>query len=424
MDYKVEKLKNGITLLTLPIADAESAVVNFFVKTGSRHEAAKQRGISHFLEHLLFKGTKKYPTAKILSSTVEAIGAEYNAATSKEYTLYYIKAAAEHLELIFDVLSDMLFRPRLEGAEIEREKGVIIEEMNMYRDTPMRYVPDLLEEAMWSGTDLGAQIIGDEKTVTGISRQDLLAYIGSQYVNENLIVAVAGKFEDKKLRHLISKYCDGGRNGRESSYEKASLNGKRILPIKLQYKNTEQAHLALGFYGLNFEDANNPALDLLSNILGGGMSSRLFSEIRERRGLAYYVRMSPQHYQDTGLVSINAGLRINKVEEAISVISQELKKIRLSKVPSAELKKARENLKGRITLSLEDYESRLDWYLEQAAFRKKIWSPKEYFRKIQVVTPQQIQKLANRLFRKENSCLALIGPFRNQDSKLSGLIKL
>ena len=423
MKYTKKKLKNGITVLKVPIADSESVLVNFFVKIGSRDEPKKLRGISHFLEHLLFKGTKKYPNAHTLSSTIEAIGADYNAATSKEFTVYYIKAASRHLPLIFDVLSDMLQSSLLDKEEIAREKGVIVEEMNMYRDTPMRYIGDILEEHMWPGSDLGEKIIGSEKTVRGTSRDDLAKYIASTYVNENLILAISGKYDDKKLDKLISKYWSKGKSGSKARFSPASKPKPGPL-VKIYEKKTQQAHMGLGFYAFDYNHLQNYILAVLTNILGGGMSSRLFVEIRERRGLAYYVRMGAEHFQDTGSVIITAGLRLQKLEEALEVISQELRKIKNDKVPAQELKKAKENLKGRMTLALEDSENKLEWYLEQTAFHKKMTTPKEAFAKIDKVTSADIQKLAKQIFRKGNFKLAVIGPYKGQEKKLERLLKI
>lgn len=414
MEYKLEGLENGITVLKVPIAASESVSVNFFVKTGSRNETARVRGVSHFLEHLLFKGTKKYPSAKILSSTVEAVGADYNAATSKEYTVYYIKAAAKHIEMIFDVLSDMLQHPNLNAAEIEREKGVIIEEMNMYRDTPMRYVGELLEEQMWPSSDIGDQIIGSEKTVRGIMRPDMQRYVASQYVNQNLILAIAGKFDDMQVNNLIAKHWNGGRSGLEATYTPAPESNKSPR-VAVYGKKTEQAHLALGFYSFGYNHPDVYILEVLSNLLGGGMSARLFTEIRERRGLAYYVRMGTSHYLDTGATSITAGLRIEKMEEALCVISTELRKIRKTKVLPQELVKAKENLKGKMTLALEDSETKLEWYLEQAAFHHKIISPHQAFKEIDAVTPHDLQRLANQLFTHEKTKLSIIGPYKGKE---------
>src|SRR3989344_5285440 len=422
MEYHLSALRNGITVLKVPKSDSESVSVNFFVKIGSRDEMPKIRGISHFLEHLLFKGTKRYPTAKILSTTVEAIGADYNAATSKEYTVFYIKAAKTHLPLIFDVLCDMLLHPILNPEEIEREKGVIIEEMNMYRDTPMRYVGELLEEQMWPNSDIGAQIIGDEKTVNCISKTDITNYLASQYINRNLILAIAGKYNDHELDKLIDKYWRRGIDGPTLA---ATPAPKKALtaPVRVHSKKTEQAHMALGFYSFDYNHPENFVLDVLSNIMGGWMSSRLFSEIRERRGLAYYVRMGTSHYLDCGVTGITAGLRLGKVEEALDVASRELRKIKKTLVAGKELKKAKENMKGRMTLALEDNEARLEWYLEQTAFHKKTLSPAAAFRRIDAVTPRQIQALDKRLFRRDNMKLALIGPYQGRERAFSKLLK-
>jgi len=422
MKYDLKKLPNGLSVLKVPVAASESVLVNFFVKTGSRNETAVQRGISHFLEHLLFKGSKRYPNAKILSSTVEAVGAEYNAATSREYTLYYIKAASKHLPLLVDVLSDMLLQAKLDPVEIEREKGVIIEEMNMYRDTPMRHIGDVLEEVMWPKSDLGEPIIGNEKTVRGAMRKDLINYIDKNYVSDNVILSFAGNFDDKEVDRLIAKYWSKF----PQKFAPEFTPAPKPVPgnaVKIENKKTQQGHLALGFYGYDYNHEDNYALELLANVLGGGMSSRLFTEIRERRGLAYYVRMGIDSYRDTGSAVISSGLKLENIEEALKVIATEIRKIKKFKVGSGELKKSKENLKGRMTLSLEDLDHRLEWYLVQSAFHKKILSPKEAFAKIDKVTPANIQEQANRIFDKKLWKLAVIGPYKGKESKFQSLLK-
>jgi len=408
----------------VPMQDSESVLVQMFVKTGSRYETAAQRGVSHFLEHLLFKGTKKYPNAKILSTIVEAMGADYNAFTGKEYTVFYIKAAAKYLPLIMDVLTEMLQRPRLDQTEITREKGVIFEEMNMYRDTPMRLIGDVIEEHMWPKSDLGALIIGDEKTVGRLNRPEIAGYVRDKYTNENLIIGIAGKYDEKICNRQVTYHWGKGFAGNSASnFTPAPIVASKPK-VKLEYKKTQQAHLALGFYAYSYDDPRNVTVEVLSNILGGGMSSRLFSEIRERRGLAYYVRSGTHHYQDTGMLAITSGLRLKKVDEAISVISRELRKIKSGNVQAAELKKAKENLKGRTTLSLEDSEHRLEWYLEQVAFKKKTESPGQVFKKIDKVTPAAIKAEAKKLFTQKNAKLALIGPFRGKEKQFERLLKL
>lgn len=424
MKYTKQILNNGLTVLKVPIPSSESVLVNFFVKTGSRYETAEQRGLSHFLEHLLFKGTKKYPNAKMLSSIVEEMGADYNAATGKEYTLYYIKAASKHLAKIFDILSDMLQAPKLDPKEIEREKGVIIEEMNMYRDLPMRYIGDILEEQMWPNSDLGEQIIGTEKTVLGLYRDRIKRYISESYSNKNLILAIAGKYEDKQVDQLVHRYWYTKAAGERNQYSLAPNIKRSPLPAFIHYKNTQQAHLAIGFYAFPYDHPANYTLQVLSNLLGGGMSSRLFSEIRERRGLAYYVRSGVSHYQDTGSLVITSGLKLKKLPEAISVIAKELKKLKSTPVKHAELKKAKENLKGHLTLSLEDSEHRLEWYLDQIAFQKKTITPAQAFKKVDAVTPNTIKSLAQKLFSKDNYRLAVIGPYKKQERKLVNLFRV
>jgi len=286
----------------------------------------------------------------------------------------------------------------------------------------MRYIYDVFEEHLWPGSDLGAQIIGNEKTVTAIRREDLKKYIQERYVGKNLILAIAGKYNERQLDRLIGRYWAGKPAGAAVSF-KSPLSRSNQRKVKIHFKKTQQAHLAWGFEAFSYSHPQVYVLEVLANLLGGGMSSRLFSEIRERRGLAYYVKMGAVHYQDTGSAVITAGLRLEKIEEAIKVIGSELNKLKLKQVGKEELKKAKENIKGRLTLSLEDSERRLEWYLEQIAFRKKVLTPQAVFRKIDAVTPRQIQGLARQLFGKDKMRLAVIGPYRGQERKFERLMR-
>ncbi len=412
MKYLKKTLRNGLTVIEVPSHDAESVVVDFFVKTGSRSESAKESGISHFLEHFLFKGTKKYPSALAISSLIDSIGGEMNANTGKEHTQYYIKTASQHLELIFEVLTDMIQNPLLDEKEMEREKGVIIEEINMYKDTPMYEIENVLEQTMWPGTPLGRDIAGTKETVMKFNRQMFADYINRHYQTPNMILGVSGKYNPAKLNALIKKYWLKHPKQKFHGWDKAK-DGQSAVRLKLQYKETEQAHLALGFKGLAYASPQNAAQTVLSAILGGGMSSRLFMEVREKRGLAYYVRSSGSNYQDTGLFNIGAGVQTGKIEEAIKVIFGELEKIKALKVDAKELSKAKEYLKGRTTLALEDNQNRLDWFLEAEAFKPKIQTPAEVLKKIDAVTADQVQKVAKDLFDRKKMTLAVIGPYKS-----------
>lgn len=412
MKFKKSKLPNGLTILEIPSQDAESVVVDFFVKTGSRSETAKENGISHFLEHFLFKGTQKYPSALAISSLIDSIGGEMNANTGKEHTQFYIKAASKHLELIFEVLTDMIQYPLFDASELEREKGVIVQEINMYKDAPMYEIENLLEREMWPGQALGRDIAGGKETVTKFTRQMFLDYISRHYQTTNMILGVSGKYNQKVLENLIKKHWVKYSKKRGGGWDKVkdSQNSPRL---KLEFKETEQAHLAIGFKGFSYDDSRNPAQGVLAAILGGGMSSRLFMEVRERRGLAYYVRASGGNYQDTGVFNIGAGVEINKIHEAVEVILEELKKMK-SFSSKDELQKAKEYIKGKTILAMEDNQVRLDWFLDKAAFNKKIITPEEAFKKIDKISENDIKKVASDLFKKKNLTLAVIGPYKEE----------
>jgi predicted Zn-dependent peptidase len=413
MRYSKKFLSNGLTIIEVPSSDAESVVVDFFIKTGSRSETPKENGISHFLEHFLFKGTKKYPSALAISSLIDSIGGEMNANTGKEHTQFYIKAASQHLPLIFEVLTDMIQNPLFDPAELEKEKGVIVEEINMYKDTPMYEIENVLEGTMWPKDALGRDIAGTKETVVKFNTEMFRDYISRHYQTPNMILGISGKYDPIKLQQLIATHWLKYPRHKFFGWQKAK-DKQSVSRLKLQFKETEQAHLSLGFKGFAYADKRNAAQTVLSAILGGGMSSRLFIEVREKRGLCYYVRASGGSYQDTGLFNVGSGVQVGKIEEAIQVILEELSKIKTNLVGSQELKKAKEYLKGKTVLALEDNQVRLDWFLEHAAFYPKIETPVEVFKKIDAVTAEDIKNVAGHLFKKKALTLAIIGPYKNE----------
>src|SRR3989304_8234770 len=320
MDYKRFTLKNGLKVVVSPMPNLESATLTVWVKTGSRFEDARTNGISHFLEHMVFKGSKKRPTAKEIAEVVDSIGAETNAGTSKDWTNFYIKAHAGHLEKAFDVLSDMILNPILKEEEIEREKGVIIEELAMYEDTPMIRIGDIFEQLIFDKTPLGRDIGGTPNTVKNIMQDDFIRYRKRYYYAENMLLTVAGKVKRNKVVRLAEKYFGelkkGGLEGKETKIK----GGQKGSQLKLHSKKKEQAHFILGFRGNPRGYKGRFAEAILSVILGGGMSSRLFTEVRERRGLAYAVKTETQRYQDTGYMGTYAGVDVVRVDEAIKVV--------------------------------------------------------------------------------------------------------
>ncbi len=413
MKYYKRILKNGLTIIEVPSNDAESVVVDFFVKTGSRSETAKENGISHFLEHFLFKGTQKYPNTMAITELVDGIGGEMNANTGKEHTQYFIKAHHSYLATIFEVLTDMIQNPLLDKVELEREKGVIVEEINMYRDTPRINVGNILEEIMWQGDPLGRDIAGTPEVVKKFNTKMFQSYMTRHYQPGNMLLGISGKYDRVVLNKLVAKYWNKLPAKRWQVWPKAKDNQKSFR-VKIQHKKTEQAHFNLGFKGFNVNNKKNAVASVLAVILGGGMSSRLFSEIRERRGLAYYVRAGNTQYQDTGVFDISAGVRVSNIDEAIKVTMEVLKNIKSVLVTERELSKAKAYLKGRTTLYLEDNQARLDWYLEQTAFKKNIKAPLEVFKEIDSVTAKQVQRVAEELFQSSKTSLAIIGPYNNQ----------
>jgi predicted Zn-dependent peptidase len=421
MKFSKKVLGNGLTIIEVPSNDAESVVVDFFVKTGSRSETPHENGISHFLEHFLFKGTNKYPSALAITELIDSIGAEMNANTGKEHTQYYIKAHSKHLDTIFGVLTDMLQQPLLDAEELEREKGVIVEELNMYRDMPMAEIENILENTMWPREALGQNIVGSKDTVMKFTPAMFRDYMDRHYQMPNMILGVSGRFDQKKLNQLITKHWANLKRRKFHQWDKAK-DGQKQQRIIVQYKDTEQAHLSFGFKGLPFKDKRNPAALMLGTILGGGMSSRLFTEIRERRGLAYYVRASSSNYQDTGVFNIGSGVQVNKIHDAITVIMSELQRISRVPVDPKELLKAKEYLKGRTTLALEDNQARLDWCIEQQAFLGKIQTPHDLFKKIDRITAHDVQMVAKDFFKLSRLNLAIIGPYKS-DAQFKKLLK-
>ena len=436
MNFSKTTLSNGLRVITVPMPSLESSTVCVWIRTGSRNEEKRINGISHFLEHMTFKGSKKRPSAKQISEAVDAIGAEFNAATSKEWTNFYIKTPSGNLETAFDVLSDMVLNPLLKKEEIEREKGVIIEEINMYEDTPMMKIGDVFENLIFSEDSLGRDISGTVKSVKSIQRDDFLSYRKRHYYADNVIVSVAGGVDEKKVIELAKKHFSdlshiGSGPGQNASHP---LGGpfQTGPQVKLHPKKKEQAHLILGFMADGRGYKGRYAQGVLATILGGGMSSRLFIEVRERRGLAYAVRTSVDRYVGTGYLGTYAGVDPKRIDEAIAVMLEEHYKLansekRIGKacrfaVAKSELTKAKEYLKGHLALALEDTHAVGDFFAEQELFLPKIETPEEVFKKVDKVSLDEILHEAKRLFVPSRLNLAVIGPYNDQ-SRFEKLLK-
>jgi predicted Zn-dependent peptidase len=412
MNYTRKVLSNGLRVITIPMPSFESATAMVMVGAGSRYETPKNTGISHFLEHMAFKGTEKRPSAMEIASLIDSVGGEFNAFTSKEITGYYVKAAASNVDLCLDLLSDMLQHSKFDQVEIDKEKGVILEEKNLYEDTPSRHIGDLYEILLYGDTPLGREIVGTKEVINSINRQNFLDYMQSLYSASNLTVVVAGGIDTQAIEQKVENYFGQMTAFDTIKYEKQLEN--QIKPaLFVQKKTTEQVHIGIGFRTVSIDNEEKHALSVLSAILGGGMSSRLFSEVREKRGLAYYVRTGSEHYLDVGNLVSTAGLDPKRVEEGISVIVNEYAKISGTKsgITIQELSKAKEFLKGHFVLELEDSRSVAGFFAQAEILEKKIETPEEIIAKIDKITIDDVQTVAQKYFKENQLNLAIIGNF-------------
>ncbi|QQS44668.1 insulinase family protein [Candidatus Roizmanbacteria bacterium] len=417
----VKKLKNGLPVIFVDTEAFPSVTTMILVGAGSRFETPENNGIAHFFEHMAFKGSKKYPTAFDISSKIEGLGGAFNAFTAKDHTGYYVKAPVSHFSEVADVLSDMLLHSTLDQGEIDREKNVIVEEINMYEDMPSRKVSDVFDEMIFAGHPLSYDIAGSEKTVRSFTRKTFTDYIDELYHPNNAVVIVAGGLDtktvgiEKYLGIIEEKFGSWDKTGKTKQNPFVSKQQKPSIIVR--YKKTEQAHFCLGYRAFPFSDPRRHALTVLSGILGGGMSSRLFIEVRERRGLCYYVSTGRELYEDTGYMVTQAGVtnNISQVNEAIEVILKEHNKIAKGDVSKEELVKAKELLKGRLLLSLEDSYRVASLQGSRYLFENHTIEPEEIIALIDKVTGEEITAVASDLFREDRLNIALIGPYHKKD---------
>lgn len=416
--FKQETLSNGIQLITAHRADTQAVTVLVLVKIGSRYEPLELNGVSHFIEHLLFKGTVKRPSSQHLSRLLDGIGAEYNAFTGKDHTGYYVKAAAEHLTLALDVLSDMFFNSLFDEKEMNKERGVIAEEINMYSDNPLMLIGDIFENSIYEGHQLGRKISGPKEVIQKVSRGQLVEFYKDYYYRNQIIVGVAGNFNQSVVKKIVTRYFSN-KQVKAAKRPFAKFSSQQKSPrVNLHYKDTAQVQLALGFPSFKNTDPRVYALSLLAIILGGNMSSRLFTEIREKRGLAYFVKAGSDSYEDTGSLIIQAGLELNSLAKAITTILAELKKVTNLGVTTAELARAKEFLKGKFVLQLEDSANLIGWICEQQLLTGKIATPEQKLKKIMAVTLAEVKQVAGQVMDFSKTNLALIGPFKDRDKFL------
>jgi len=424
-DYTKHVLSNGLTVLLVPMQGVKSATVLAFVHTGSRYEPVQWGGISHFLEHMVFKGTAMYPTAKDLAEAVDSVGAEFNAFTGKEYTGYYVKSSSAHIPLALDVVSDMLLTPRLLDEDLQREKGVIIEEMNMYQDTPSRHIGDVFEQLMFAGSDLGRDIIGTKKTVMGIERDHFVSYIKEWYGLGNVVLTIAGDVVAlsrpgllQDIEEMFAKKSDTSDRENGGAREHGDvLSHKSVL--RVDYKKTEQAHFVMAVPGLKRGHKDRFVLGVLSVLFGGNMSSRLFTEVREKRGLCYYVRSDVDAYHDVGTFGASAGVDPSRVDEAIKVVLEELHALTSTfgakMITDDEIRRAKDYVIGKTILDFEDSESVANYYGNKQLLEGKVTTQAEALEKIAAVTPEDVRRVASSLITNDAKLyFAMIGPFKDE----------
>ncbi len=411
--YQIKTLKNGLTLITIDIPALDSVTTLIAVGAGSRYETKSKNGISHFLEHMFFKGSRKYTSAEEISTLIDGIGAVNNASTSKEITTYWIKSASKHLELSADILSSMLKESLLSEDEIEREKGVIVEELRMYKDNPASYVWDLYERLQFGDQPLGWDVGGEEKTVTSFKRADFVKYIDSLYSPQNMALSFVGKLP-KDIEKLADKYFGDLPDHSKSSFEPFKPLPQEKAKVELYFKQTEQAQLVLGTSGFDRNNSKRYAARVLGLILGEGMSSRLFMQVRERRGLAYSVGAFHIPYIDTGMFAVYGGLKLDQLDEALKVIISELDRISTALVTDEELKKAKEMERGRMALRSESTNFLAEYFGSKFVLDRKLETFDEYLKKIDKVTAEEVRVVAQELFEHKKLNLQIIAPLKDK----------
>lgn len=415
-----KKLKNGVRFILVPMRDNSTVTALVLTATGSKYETKDRNGISHFLEHLCFKGTEKRIGSFALASELDQLGAEYNAFTSQEYTGYYAKADRRHVTQLIDVVSDIYQNAIFSDEDIAKEKGVIVEEINMYEDMPHRKVQDIFMELVYGDQPAGWGIAGTKDRVLSFEKKDFLEYRHAHYVPSSTVVVVAGGIDPKKTTKDIENFF--GAMKKSPKQKKIATSDSQSKPhVKIFYKDTDQAHFVLGVRAFPLGDKRNSALAVLSGILSGGMSSRLFQKVREEMGAGYYVRAVPDLYTDHGVFQISAGVDVKRIQEVIAVILQECKKIATEEISKKEMEKVKEYICGGLNTGIETSDQFASFYGDQEILKNKFQTPKEKERNIRAVTSAQVQKIAREIFITKNLNLAVVGPYKDSREFEKGL---
>ncbi|MDO8524483.1 MAG: pitrilysin family protein [bacterium] len=412
--YKKIILDNGLRIMLVPNKNTQAVTVLAVVGAGSKYETKKNNGISHFVEHMFFKGTKKRPNALAISETLDRVGGFYNAFTSKEYTGYFAKVDAKHSDLALDWVSDMFLNSKIESKQIEKERGVIIEELNMYLDTPVRHIRDLFEELLYGDQPAGWETIGTKENLKKVQRKDFIDYIQNHYSSKNTIVCVSGNFSQAKMLEDIKRKFKTINKKKPQSKEKV-IEVQTEPQIHLKFKETDQTHFCLGVRAFDLFSPKIYVQEILATILGGNMSSRLFIKVREKNGLAYYIKTDAESFTDSGYLVTQAGIPHSALSKAVAMILKEYKNLAGQIIAESELKKAKDYLKGNLVLSLESSDALASFYAGQELLTSKILTLKEECAKIDKVKASEVRALAKEIFRKESLNLAIIGPHKNEN---------
>lgn len=422
MKFNKSVLPGGLRLVTIPMPDNPSVTVLVMVEAGSKYEAKSENGLSHFLEHMVFKGTPRRPRASDISRELDSIGAQYNAFTAQEFTGYYAKADQRHIDAILDVIADIYQDPLLDEKEIAKEKGVIVEEIRMYRDLPQKHVQDLLMELVYGDQPAGRNIAGTEESVKSFGRKALESYRDGHYVSRATTVLVSGSFEENTVRAKVEKAFS--RVPAAPKAVKAPVKERQKAPaVRLEPKQTDQTHIAVGMRSFPVNDPRMPAMQVLVGVLGAGMSSRLFARMRDELGICYYIRASNDPFTDHGLMTVSAGLDSGRTEEGLREILKECSRLKSEPVSEAELRKVKDYLAGTTMLELETSEARAEFAGFQEILKGEIESPDEIIRKIQAVGADEVRDAACAVFRNDGLNVAVVGG-RNGEKSLTALSTL
>ncbi|RJQ33703.1 insulinase family protein [Candidatus Parcubacteria bacterium] len=415
--------KDGSVIILVPKKDTKSATFEVLYKVGSRQETDANNGVSHFVEHLMFKGTHRRPNTIDISKELDSIGAEYNAFTGKEHTGYYITADSTHLPLAIDMISDMVHNSKFDPQEIDRERGVIVEEINMYEDNPLMYIEDVFEEHMFAGSNLGRSIAGPRVNIQTISRNSLYNYYKKYYYSSNIVIGLAGNFNEAQALKFVDKLFPLEKKSARVKNKKIVLAKQTSPKIRIVKRSLEQVQLMLGFKTLASNDKNFNKVQVLANVLGGNMSSRLFLNIRERKGLCYFIRAATSPYEHVSAFTIQAGLNKEKTYEALEAIKEEINDVVEKGISADELKRAKDNIRGRLILRLENAGSHLNFLLSQEIIEQKIKDLDELLAEVDRIKLSDVNQIAKDIFQWPNANLAIIGPFEDKNKFLKILKK-